>query len=141
MFLDSSVLFSAFYSTTGFARDLLTIGRPPRVELWVSEVVLAETRRNLTKKDPNAAGGFEQQLATEPLFQADPPESLVLDVARVIEPKDAPIGAGAISADADFLATYDRAHLLAQADLIRNHFALEVATPKDVLDVIAGKSP
>jgi predicted nucleic acid-binding protein len=141
VFLDSSVLFSAFFSSTGSARDLLTIAEPTRVELWISEVVLAETRRNLTRKGQHTVGQFEQQIATGSFFHADPPGALILAVARVIEPKDAPIVAGAISAGADFLATYDRAHLLTQAELIHDHFGLEVATPHDVLDVIVRKTP
>jgi predicted nucleic acid-binding protein len=140
VFLDSSMLFSACYSTSGFAHDLLAIGRPPEVELGVSEVVLMETRRNLTRKDPRAAERFERQLAHGPFFQAHPSAELILEAARVIEPKDAPIVAGAIAAGADFLATYDRVHLLAQADLIRDQFGFGVATPKGVLDVIANRS-
>lgn len=102
---------------------------------------MAETRRNLTRKGQHAVGKFEQQLATGSFFRADPPGALILAVARVIEPKDATIVAAAVSAGTDFLATYDRAHLLTQAELIRDHFGLEVATPYDVLDVIVRKTP
>jgi len=46
------------------------------------------------------------------------------------------IVAGAIHAEAKFLATYDRKHLLAQATLIQNRFGIIVATPEAVLSTI-----
>ncbi len=63
----------------------------------------------------------------------DPPESLVLKVARSITPKDAPIVAAALQAQAQYLATYDRKHLLSQKELIKSHFGITVALPDEVI--------
>jgi len=48
----------------------------------------------------------------------NPPVSLVLKVAKVVQVKDAPIVAGAIHARARYLASYDRRHLLYQRQAI-----------------------
>jgi len=138
VFLDSSVLFSAFYSSKGFARDLLSIGHLPQVELWISQVAVVETRRNLARNGSLLVDAFEHHLATASIHHADPPGALLREVAQVIVPKDAPIVAGAVSSRAKYLATYDRAHLLTRAELIRDLFGLEVATPQDVLVAITG---
>ena len=46
------------------------------------------------------------------------------------------LAAGAIEAQAAYLASYDREHLLSQRDVIRAAFGLTVATPDDILKAI-----
>ena len=58
-----------------------------------------------------------------------PSNALVLRVAKVIEPQDAPIVAAAVRATPDYLATYDRRHLLVIRDQIQDSFHVAVATP------------
>jgi len=53
VFLDSSVLFSAIFSTTGHARDLLYHAAEDVIKIVLSQDVLDETERNLQKKSPN----------------------------------------------------------------------------------------
>jgi predicted nucleic acid-binding protein len=50
-------------------------------------------------------------------------------VAQTIAAKDAPIVAAALTAQVDYLVTYDRKHLLAQAERIRSAYNLAVVTP------------
>jgi predicted nucleic acid-binding protein len=119
VFVDSSVLFAAALSPTGFARDLIVAGIQGRLDLFVSTLVFQETRRNLTAKVPHALTFFHSFESSGVAQIGDPPVSLVLQVAQVVAGKDAPIVAGAISARATFLATYDRKHLLRQAALIQ----------------------
>ncbi len=66
----------------------------------------------------------------------DPSESFVREVARSVEPKDAPIVAAAVQAQADFLATWDRKHLLSQKEQIEAAFPITIVTPDRVLEVI-----
>ena len=63
----------------------------------------------------------------------DPPPSLIDDIAKNVEPKDAPIVAAAVAAQADYLVTYDRHHLLSQAEVIRRHYGIEVVVPAVML--------
>ena len=54
IFLDSSVLYAAAFSATGPARRLILEGLAGSVTLAVSDLVLEETKRNLTKNAPLA---------------------------------------------------------------------------------------
>jgi hypothetical protein len=98
--------------------------------------VIEETRRNLINKAPRALSYFDVFLAFRYLQLVDPPAAHVRQVAADVALKDAPIVAGTIHAEATFLATYDRKHLLAQAVLIPNRFGITVGTPEAVLAAI-----
>ena len=136
VFVDASVLFAAALSESGFARDLILAGVREDIFLVLSPFVIDETRRNLATKVPRAVPFFDTILSLELLHVVDPPAALVRHVATHIVLKDAPIVAGAIHAQAHFLATYDRKHLLAQAGLIHAKFALIVETPEAVFAAI-----
>jgi predicted nucleic acid-binding protein len=136
IFIDTSVLFAAALSDTGFARDLILAGDRGRLDLILSAFVIEETRRNLAVKAPRALPFFETFLTLKLVQAIDPPAALVRQVAVDIVLKDAPIVAGAVHAGAKFLATYDRKHLLAQAALIQDRFGIAVGTPEAVLATI-----
>jgi predicted nucleic acid-binding protein len=136
IFVDTSVLFAAARSETGFARDLIVPGARGNLALILSRYVVEETRRNLANKAPRALSYFDLFLAFGHVLVVNPPAALVRQVAASIALKDAPIVAGAIHAKAKFLATYDRRHLLAQADLIQDRFGITVVTPEAVLATI-----
>lgn len=65
--------------------------------------------------------------------RVEPTKAAVHTVAGTVEAKDAPIVAAAIAANASFLATYDRKHLLAKKAEIGGRFGIMVATPDDIL--------
>lgn len=133
IFLDASVLISAAISSTGSARALITRGLRGECELVVSEFVLEETERNLARKAPKAVPAFLLLRETLPLKTVSPSNHLVKEVAQAVELKDAPIVAGALKAQADYLVSYDRKHLLKQAGRIRDTFNVVVVTPDKVL--------
>lgn len=140
VFVDSSVLFAAALSSSGSARDLVLLATRGEIELILSSLVLAETERNLAKKAPRALPQFDA-LRDSGIFRiSDPDCDLVRDVAAFIEPKDAPIVAGAIAARVRALATYDRRHLLSQAVVIQEHFGLKVDAPDQVLGAFQNES-
>jgi predicted nucleic acid-binding protein len=136
VFGDASVLFAAAYSPHGSARDLLVAGLRGQITYWVSEFVLDETARNLAIKAPAALPAFNLLRPVLAQHSSRPSRTLVLRVAQVVQPKDAPVVAGAIEAGARYVATYDRRHLLRQAHSIEAAFGVVVATPDEILTTL-----
>lgn len=101
--------------------------------LCVSSLVLEETARNLSRKAPLAFPAFMLLQDSLGLQRVDPSRAQVLRAARVVDVKDAPIVAGAFRARADYLATYDRRHLLALGPEIFGAFGVRVVTPDEAL--------
>lgn len=135
IFVDSSVLFAGCLSSAGSARDLISQAKLGRASLVVSSVVWDETERNLELKSPEALPFLHMLDALQLARSVQPVDTLVAEVAQIIELKDAPIVAGAVTARANFLATYDRKHLLRQATIIQTRYGIIVTTP----DVIVAR--
>jgi len=133
VFVDSSVLFAASLSRTGYARELVLLGIDHPVELVTSNYVLGETRRNLSEKAPLSMPDIDAFLTIGIFELSDPPSQLVLDVAEVIEPKDAAIVAGALAAKCGWIATFDRKHLLSEAVAIHRLWDLVVDEPEAII--------
>jgi predicted nucleic acid-binding protein len=133
VFLDASVLFAASRSPRGSAHDLIVAGALGRVDLILSAYVIAETRRNLSRKSPSALPVFEAFLDGDFMISSQPPAALAHLVAGHIASKDAPVVAGAFHAGAQFLATYDRKDLLSRDREILAVYGVTVATPDEVL--------
>ncbi len=87
---------------------------------------------NLERKAPHTLPLFEKFLANIS-DRAEPTAEAVREIAKSIEPKDAPIVAAAIAAKATHLASYDRRHLLMKADAISERYGITVATPDAIL--------
>lgn len=117
-------------SSSGSARDLLLMGARGEVELVASPLVLQETERNLFKKAPTGLSAFWELRELFDGHLIDPPEELVAEVARHIELKDAAIVAGAIAAQAAYVVSYDRRHLLSHAETIQRLYGLTVVSPE-----------
>ncbi|MEZ4517147.1 MAG: PIN domain-containing protein [Chloroflexota bacterium] len=133
IFLDASALFAAAYSTTGAARELLRLGITGDVELVTNAFAVEEALRNIGRKAPDVLPLLEALLATLPItIHPAPSKTAVTTVAEYVELKDAPIVAGAIDAAADFLATFDRRHLLT-VNVVAERSGLQVVTPGDIL--------
>jgi hypothetical protein len=105
VFLDSSVFFAAAYSVTGSAYVLLLAAIQGRVRLVLSPYVFAETERNILKRAPRAHPAFLRFRAALPYQLSDPPEEFIIETARVVVAKDAPIIAAARAAKAPLFAT------------------------------------
>lgn len=137
VFLDASVVFSASYSSSGFARDLLIAGLRKDVEHFVGTDVLSEVVRNLSNKAPDRLTRLRGFEASRSFVVVQPDSASVRRCAALVEEKDAHVVAGALAAGATVIATYDRKHLLSQADVIREAFGVEVLTPDKVLRRLA----
>ena len=139
LFIDSSVLFSAAYSARGHARDLIIMAAREEVILVVSPLVLEETRRNLEESAPETVALFDLLVQTIPFDLVQPTRGDVLEAARVVVFKDAPILAAAKSSQADMLVTLDRKHLLDKPMLVQ-YLGVQIVTPKGAVDIILGHS-
>ncbi len=133
VFIDSSVLLAAAISVQGGGRELLRRGFRGEFDLYISSEVLEETERNLSLKAPQGLDAF--YLLGELLLAkvVNPPRSLVLAAAKVVIAKDAPIVAAAVEAGANYLATYDRKHLLRSREKVKSRFGVTIALPGEVL--------
>ncbi len=133
LFIDSSVLIAASISSTGSARNLIISSIDNKFKIVVSDLVLEETVRNLTNKAPKALPALQLFLEALNPEVVSPSKSLVMKVSRVIELKNAPIVAGAITAKAEYLVSFDRKHLLQHNKEIRTHFKVKVVAPDELL--------
>lgn len=130
VFVDSSVLFAASLSPRGYARDLLRAGIRRDITLYA---LLDEIERNLARKAPAGLIGLRELIESDVLQIIEPEAATVREIASVFEPKDAAIIAGAAAARAHFLATFDRKHLLTEAERIQSRFGIVVCVPESVL--------
>jgi predicted nucleic acid-binding protein len=136
IFLDSSVLYAAAFSATGPARRLILKGLEGRVTLAISDLVLEETKRNLTKNAPLALPYFTILADLFSPFITSPTKAEVLKAAQIVHLKDAPIVAAAAKAKADDLATHDVKHLLNHAQAIEAAYGITVLAPAELLSVL-----
>ena len=136
IFLDSSVLYAAAFSPTGPARRLLLKGLQERVTLCISDLVLEETKRNLAKNAPPALPYFTILADLLSPVSTNPTKADILRAAQIVHLKDAPIVAGAAKAKAEYLATHDVKHLVAEAQAIERAYGIAVLTPVALLRIL-----
>ncbi len=108
-------------------------GADALLDLFVSVEVLDEVTRNLANKSPSGIGYIDALLVARVLSMAMPASDDVAAVAEIVEAKDAHVIAAAMAVNAPVVATYDRRHLLSQAELILSAFGIEVLTPERIL--------
>jgi predicted nucleic acid-binding protein len=123
------VYFAAAYSITGSAHDLLLAALEGRATLVLSDYVLEETERNLLEGMPHVHRAFLRLHASIPYQLSNPPKVLVIDTARIVAVKDAPVIAAARVAQATLVATYDRKHLLSRREEIQEAFGITSPLP------------
>jgi uncharacterized protein len=136
IFLDSSVLYAAAFSATGPACRLILTGLEGSVALAISDLVLEETKRNLTKNAPSALPSFTILADLFSPFITNPTKAEVLKAAQVVHLKDAPIVAAAAKAKADYLATHDVKHLLNHAQAIADADGITVLAPSELVSIL-----
>jgi predicted nucleic acid-binding protein len=137
LFIDSSVFFSAAYSSKGHSRDLVLMAARGEVLLVVSDLVLEEVRRNLMQSAPQVLPVFDYLLEILPLDRINPIRKEVVDASKMVELKDAPIVAAAKKAQVDMLVTLDKKHLLDKPE-IAEFAGLTVVTPQQAVMFIRG---
>jgi len=133
VFLDTSALLAGLASPNGTSNAILVFAEADLLTLVVTEEVLVEAERNWQEKLPRALPEYRRFLATCPLERGAMPSAEAVAAARkIINPKDAPILAAAISLQVDYLVTLNRQHLLDDPDVARQS-GLRLGTPGDFL--------
>jgi predicted nucleic acid-binding protein len=132
VFIDSSVFFSAAYSSRGHARDLIMMAVRGEIDLVLSRIVIEETTRNLAANAPECLPFLEFILESVPYEIVQPSKEQVLAAGKYTALKDAPIAAAAREANVELLVTLDRKHLLGRPDLAQ-HVGSDIVTPKDAV--------
>jgi predicted nucleic acid-binding protein len=130
-------LYAAAFSATGPARRLVLKGLAGSFSLVISDLVLEETKRNLTKNAPLALPYFTIIADLLALSVTRPTKTEVRKAAQIVHLKDAPIVAAAAKVNADYLATHDVKHLLTHAQAINTAYGITVLSPVDLLGVLA----
>jgi predicted nucleic acid-binding protein len=133
VFLDTSVLFAALLSETGGSRLILKLGEAGAVQLWVGQRVLQEADGVLARKAPERRPLFALLLDRAQVSVGPEPGDAVLTRTRATVDylPDAYILAEALAAEADYLVSLDRKHLVGNPRTLDLPFS--VGTPGEFL--------
>jgi len=131
-FIDTSILFSACYSSSGASAEIIRENLRGNIGLVISALVLEEARRTLAQKVPQALPLFTQLLEAVPFEVVRPTKREVLAAATYTELKDAPIVAAAKAAQVDYLVSLDRRHLVG-VEAVSQQSGLAIMLPDDFL--------
>jgi len=134
-FVDSSVLFSAVYSTSGHSSDLLVMGAEGDILAVISDFVIVETRRNIRELKPEKLALLDRLLVTVQFEVARVTSDDVADAKQWIVLKDAPVLAAAKVARVDMLVTLDKKHFLGRPEL-ETYINAPIFTPKEAYQKI-----
>jgi predicted nucleic acid-binding protein len=128
IFIDSSVLFSAANSSKGHSRDLFLMGAAGEIKIIISNFVLQETIRNLSGLKKPPLEELDQIIKNANIELVDATKQSVLDAAKLIVLKDAPIIAAAKTAKVNMLVSLDKKHILGRIDL-ETYINASIVTP------------
>jgi predicted nucleic acid-binding protein len=134
IFLDSSVLIAGIISETGAAHVLLELGETADIQLTISETVVIESERSITKKSPRNIPRLRDIIRKSQLnIIRDPSEKEIRENLYLIgDPNDVPILLSAMKAKVDFLVTHNRKHFLDDPK-VSERSGLQIGTPGDAL--------
>lgn len=134
LFLDSSALVAGAISADGAARALLVLAEAGKIQLTISEQVVAETERALARTAPSALVYYREVLLHSDLrVTRDPaPEQVEARAGLIGHQADVPIVIAAMEAGVDFLVTLNRRHFLDDPG-VAERSGLRLGTPGDAL--------
>ena len=136
VFVDANVFFAAGYSKHGSSRDLVLAAIDGKIQIVTSEYVLAEAQRNLERKAPHALDAFTQLVDVVSIEVIDKPSlEQVRQAAEYTALKGAPVVAAALAAQADYLTTWDRKHLI-EEPLVAIQSGLKIVTPDKLVELL-----
>ena len=134
LFFDSSALIAGIVSSQGAARALLLLAENEKIDIIVSEQVIAEVERNIARKIPRALP-FARELILHAKIRIirDPrPEETLPCEAWIKHPPDISILAAASFARVDFLVTLNTKHFIDDPK-VAHLSGLRIGTPGDAL--------
>ncbi len=133
IFLDSNVLFSALYSSSGAPRIILSHIIDGKLKLVISEQVLEEVVRTVKDKIPDTLADLRKLLVSIPLeITEDQSPEDVAQWTEMIDIGDAGVLAAAVKAQPDYLITRDR-HFFENPG-IADKSGLKILTPAQFLE-------
>lgn len=133
VFLDTSALVAAVFSETDGARHLLKLGEAAAITLWVGPSLLMELDAVLERKSPGSRPGLALLLDRADVRIGPSPDPQTQAQAETIIPyaPDARVVAEALAAQADYLVSLDRRHLVGNTPA--EVLPFPVGTPGDCL--------
>lgn len=140
LFLDSSALFAGIVSANGAARALLLLAEIGRVDLLISEQVVAETERAIARKAPGVLGEVRQAiLGSQARILSDPdPQEVHLHLDWMTDPTELLILLAAMHGRVDYLVTLNRRHFLDDAQVAQRS-GLRIGSPGEALAWVSGQ--
>jgi len=136
IFADSSVIIAGVGSASGASRAVLILADLGFFKLVISPLVLEESRRNIAKKLPAFMPVFTDLIATiQPQVVVNPSVEECQRWITIIEAKDAPIIAAAISAKVNRLLTLNTKDFTAE---VAARTGLIIQTPGEFIQDIRG---
>jgi predicted nucleic acid-binding protein len=133
VFLDTSVLFSAVFSSTGGARKLFLLGEAGLLDLIIGPNVLREADETVRRKVPNSLPLLAHllEIGRVQTTSAPKPEQIESAGSMVAYRPDAHVLAEAICSEADWFVTHDKEHFLNAKTSFNLPFI--IGTPGDLL--------
>jgi predicted nucleic acid-binding protein len=112
VFVDSDVLFAGAASPTDHGASLLVLrlAELTLIEAIVSELVLTEVARNLTRKIPHALPAFQHLVSRCLNIVPDPEFGDLAPFKDLADPKDVPILAAAVREKCSWLVSFNIKH-------------------------------
>jgi predicted nucleic acid-binding protein len=134
IFFDSSALIAGVVSSQGAARALLLLSEDGKINITVSEQVIAEVERNIARKASKVLPFTREMiLRANILIVRDPQaEEVRQHQDWISHPADVPILVAATLARVDFLVTLNTHHFIADREVSRRS-GLRIGTPGDAL--------
>jgi len=130
VFLDSSVIISGLASRSGGSYEILALAELGIIIPCISEIVVTEVLRNVKSKLPGSLDLFYALFKKLPFKFYDPAKNVLQRAELLINIKDAPILAAAMTGKADWLLSLDK-HFLKEDWHGKVDFL--IGTPKDFL--------
>lgn len=129
VFLDSSVIIAGLASRSGGSYEVLALAELGIIIPYISGEVVNEVLRNVQKKMPGCVKQFYTLFKTLPFKIFDPADNDLKFANSLINEKDAPIMAAAMTGRVDWLLSLDR-HFLKDW---KGKVDFSVGTPEDFL--------
>jgi putative PIN family toxin of toxin-antitoxin system len=136
VFIDTSVLFSAIYSSTGASAKLVSLVRLGYLFGITTQTVIKELEDNISKlkgmkiDDINNFISNNNILVYEEISQDE-----VLPFIGVVEEKDAHVVSGAILTESKYLLTLDKKHL-DNSGIRKKVEKVKILSPKEMLQIL-----
>lgn len=135
IFLDANIFIAAALSRTGGSFYIINEARAGSIGIYANNFVIAEVASVIRKKFPEKIASAYQLVSSIPMSIEDNPSAKeVRAMAKFIDDiKDAPILAGSLKSNADFLVTLDRKHFMSEK-LKSADLPVKILTPKEFIE-------